>query len=179
MERVKHNRIQLMKVVIEASVNKEWSISKEEWDVVNHGYDEEKSKCICSNCINETFMIKNIINDKVLFPIGNVCIRNFQSPKMNEQMRALREIRCEFCNTTLANKTIYKKHLLTPKHIKKSDTRKCMECNARIPQSAPDWKVRCMDCYTEHEKVYCTSQKKRASVALYQAMKRGIPTPSS
>ena len=76
----------LIKTVIEKSVNKSWNTAVLEWEIDDVIEDEDnESSCICGKeNIRYLFTIKNINNQNTLFPIGSSCIKKFDREDLNE-----------------------------------------------------------------------------------------------
>ena len=71
--------------------------AKEEWDVEKFEKRDEWTNCVCDHRIKERVMIKNKINGHTLI-IGNTCVEQFNSKKMDNQLKKERLRRCDICN---------------------------------------------------------------------------------
>ncbi|MEC1184491.1 hypothetical protein [Bacillus altitudinis] len=76
----------LIKTVVEKSVNKSWYTAVLEWEIDDVIEDENnESSCICGKeDIRYLFKIKNSNNHNTLFPIGSSCIKKFEREDLNE-----------------------------------------------------------------------------------------------
>ena len=132
--------------ILENSESKIFNEAKKEWSVVKK-LDDGDDNCICSHDIYERFVIKNILNNNILKPIGNICIKNFEEEKMMLEVEELNKIFCNDCGYQLSNKYTYETHITSKKHIKNMGSKKCLDCDVRILNGQPEWKTRCVDCY--------------------------------
>ena len=88
------SNIQRLKdAVVSLSEADVFGLARLEWDVVGR-YEapmgEGGTRCVCGHDpISECFKIRNRENGNVLEPIGNVCVRHFESFAMDSQMAAL------------------------------------------------------------------------------------------
>ena len=75
-----------IKKVIDSSESNNWEDAVKEWKIVD--FDEDKnlsSICICGQAgLRYLYTIENLVNGKVLYPIGSSCIKKFGREDMNE-----------------------------------------------------------------------------------------------
>lgn len=76
----------LMQQVIDRSVASDWERAVLEWEVFDCEEDEaHESCCVCGKeNLRYLFTIRNIKNDKTLYPIGSSCIMKFERDDLNE-----------------------------------------------------------------------------------------------
>ncbi|GGA82368.1 hypothetical protein [Staphylococcus muscae] len=72
--------------MIDSSESNAWNDAVQEWEIYDVEEDEHNSSsCICGKeNIRYLFTIKNMKNDKILFPIGSSCIKKFNRNDLNE-----------------------------------------------------------------------------------------------
>lgn len=78
----------LIRKVIENSESDLWEDAVEEWEIIDCEEDEFCSEiCICGKeNIKYLYTIKNVINGRMLYPIGSSCIRKFNRADMKEEI---------------------------------------------------------------------------------------------
>lgn len=76
----------LIKTVLDNSVNSYWDSAVYEWEIVDCvGDGVNDSACICGKeNIRYLFTIRNQHNGNELFPIGSTCIKKFNREELNE-----------------------------------------------------------------------------------------------
>lgn len=83
---------QLHQVVIKNSVGNNWKSAKQEW-IVEPMIEEDDTlsqNCICGHPqLRYIYTIRNINNQNVLSPIGDICIRQFNNAVMQDTADAL------------------------------------------------------------------------------------------
>jgi len=141
---------QLIEKLISCSESKDYYHSVEEWEITDFN-QEENSECVCGTGITDCYTITNKINGNVLHPIGNICIKKFDSEQLNRQMKKFKTVEC-VCGLILCNNQAYKNHLNSRKHIFYLGTKKCLGCEERIKNTEPEWKKRCFKCYKINKK---------------------------
>lgn len=83
----KNNFQTLTDILLENSKSDNLYDAIKEWEVIASN-DLPGSTCLCSKTnIKTCFTIKNVVNDKVLFPIGNHCIRKFNNDDLINQAK--------------------------------------------------------------------------------------------
>ena len=65
-----------------------WDDAVDEWRITDWREDESQAyECICGKeNIKYLYKIENIINGKILYPIGSSCIRKFKRQDMNDEV---------------------------------------------------------------------------------------------
>lgn len=78
----------LIKVVIENSERDNWQQAVLEWIVDDCEEDDTlESSCICSKeNLSYLFTICNVLNGRVLYPIGSSCIRKFERSDLSDEV---------------------------------------------------------------------------------------------
>lgn len=79
--------INLIKRVIDKSINKNWKDAVLEWVIINCNEDEDLLySCICGKeNLRYLFTIQNIYNKNILYPIGSSCIKKFERADLDEK----------------------------------------------------------------------------------------------
>lgn len=78
----------LLNIVMENSEADNWDDAVAEWRITDWCEDESQAhECICGKeNIKYLYEIENIINGKILYPIGSSCIRKFKRQDMNDEV---------------------------------------------------------------------------------------------
>lgn len=83
----------LREIVLENSQSNIWYEARQEWQLISIYYEPD-SRCICKHVITENCVIMNKFT-KAELVVGNVCIEQFEDPKLSvgkEAMKSLRAI---------------------------------------------------------------------------------------
>lgn len=80
---------QLKRTVLSCSKSNVWQEAKNEWHVSGQRLDKsDDDTCVCGyHPITNLYEITNDETGDVLFPIGSVCIKKFESSRMNQGMQ--------------------------------------------------------------------------------------------
>lgn len=95
---------QLMRVVVENSVAGDFEHARLEWEVVDcvdlrraapcgaRGGRARYETCVCGyEGLRYAYTIRNVVNNHVLYPVGDQCIEHFDVPQMSARTEALRK----------------------------------------------------------------------------------------
>lgn len=84
MKNVYYNN--LIRTVINLSEANDWEKAADEWEITDCEEDEMRdNSCICGKeNLRYLFKIRNIYNNKILFPIGSSCIHKFERDDLDD-----------------------------------------------------------------------------------------------
>ena len=101
----------LIQRVLDNSQNNTWDKAVKEWYIYSCQKDEScQSQCVCGKeNIKYLFVIKNLLNKKMIFPIGSSCIKKFGRNDLNEQISICEQL-FDLLNLVRNNKYISIEH---------------------------------------------------------------------
>lgn len=83
----------LIDEVINCSEANDWRNAKTEWQIIDYEYVESKYTCVCGKeGLKNLYTIQNTITEKILFPIGSVCIKKFENEDLNSQLNYWKQL---------------------------------------------------------------------------------------